>query len=199
VNTGLGAIHKKGIQIVSFGPHFYPLADSDCFGIYRTSNGSREGFKDLTIEREEERCQFKGWSRIISPTPCYVSKQNFSYIHPGEQWLFFDIRAEKESLELDVRLDKCLQEAPLSFAFFISAEKASVKGEGTLMPGSLERYQGKAASLTFEKHGEIFSLHPEFEGEMQLIPLEGKHHFWSADFLIAFPLTEKLKVYSWKL
>ena len=72
-------------------------------------------------------------------------------------------------------------------------------GELSLSPGALERYQGKIARVTFEKDGEILSLHPEFEGEMQLIPLAGKHHFWSADFLIAFPINEKLKHYRWTI
>jgi len=199
VNTGLGAIHKRGVHIVSFGPHYHPLADSDCFGIYRTSNGSREGFKDLTIESEEDGCQFRGWSRLISPQPSRVSKQNFSCSNPGEQWLFYDIRAEKDNLQLDVRLDNDPHDASVSLAFFVSAEKAMMEGEEPLIPGALERYHGKSSIVSFEKDGEILSIHPQFEGEMQLIPLAGKRHFWSADFLLAFPLTEKLKPYSWKL
>ena len=199
VNTGLGAIHKRGIHIVSFGPHYHPLADSDYFGIYRTSNGSREGFKDLTLERDEEGCHFRGWSRLISPQPGDLSKQNFTYSSPGEQWLFCELRAEREDLQLDVRLSKAIQDSSLSFAFYISAERASVEGEVVLTPGALERYQGKSARITFEKDGEVLSLHPEFDGEMQLIPLAGERHFWSADFLLAFPLSEKLKTYSWTL
>lgn len=199
VNTGLGSIHKNRIHIGAFGPHYYPLADSECFGIYRISNGSREGFKDLMIERKEGECQFKGWSRVISPISNHVSKQNFSFAHPGTQWLFFDIRAEKECLQLDVRMDKCIQESPLSFVFFVSAEKAHVKGDHSLIPGALERYQGRSGEIIFERGDKQLVIKPQFEGEMQVIPLAGKSHFWSADFLLAFSLTEKLKLYSWKV
>lgn len=199
VSTGLGAIHKNGMHIVSFGPHFYPLADSESFGIYRTSNGSREGFKDLTMERSEDSCQFRGWSRLIMPGSPHVSKQNFSFAHPGDQWLFFDIKAEKENLEVGIRLDKCIDETPLTFTFFISADEACIEGQNKLLPGSLERFQGENAPINLIKDGKITTIQPSFEGEMQVIPLAGKKHFWSADFLLAFPLTEKLKLYSWHI
>ena len=189
VNTGLGAIHKKGVRIVSFGPHYYPLADSDCFGIYRPSNGSTEGFKDLIMESEENRCRFKGWSRIMSRK----SEE------PGNQWIFFDIHAQEEFLDIDVRLSQCLDTTPLAFAFFISAQKVCIGKEQTLRPGSIERYQGESTTLVFEKDQEFLTLISQYPGDMQVIPLAGKRHFWSADFLIAFPIKEKLKPLSWKV
>jgi len=198
VNTGLGAVHKHAIHIVSFGPHFYPLSDPRYFGIYRTSNGSKEGFKDLAIQHGEERCRFQGWVRLISPLLDDRSKQCFSSVRPGRQWVFFDMRVEGADIQLNVRLNQCLQTFPLAFVFFVSADKVHL-GEGReLLPRSLEKYQGCATTLTLEKEGKSCLLCPQFMGEMEVIPLEGQGHFWSADFLIAFPLTQALTLYSWK-
>lgn len=199
VNTGLGAIHKKGVRVVAFGPHYYPLADSDCFGIYRPSNGSTDGFKDLIMESEESQCRFKGWSRLVSPQSEEPLKQTIPDKEPGNQWIFFDIQAQKESLDIDVCLSQCLETTPLAFAFFVSAQKVCIGKEKTLRPGSIERYQGKSNTLVFEKDQEFLTLIAQYPGDMQVIPLAGKQHFWSADFLIAFPITEKLKLLSWKV
>lgn len=172
-NTGLGSLHKKGIHIVSFGPHDAPLADSDHYGIFRPSNGSAEGFKDLTLESSK----LKGWTQTLS-----------------RQWLFFEMKGEEENFELTIRHS---HEKRIYFAFFISADGAHVGEECHLAPKALERYRGKNGTVLFTREGEEVTLVPHFEGEMEVIPLAGKAHFWSAEFLIAFPLGEKMKPYAW--
>ena len=61
------------------------------------------------------------------------------------------------------------------------------------------RYQGESKSLVFEKNQESLTLNPQYEGEMQVIPLSGTRHFWSADFLLAFSLNKKLYPYRWTI
>ncbi|QVL57209.1 MAG: hypothetical protein KFB93_07455 [Simkaniaceae bacterium] len=187
VNTGLGSIHKKGIHIVSMGPHYAPLADSDYYGIFRLSNGSQEGFKDLKIESGEEIGKFQGWTRMASPDEG----------EPSEEWLYFNLEAEREKIDLTVRKSHHNELNPLFYVFFISADKGTIGEEKVLYPGILERYQGKTHQVVFEKGEEKVEITPHFDGEMKLIPLAGKDHFWSADFLLAFSLKKKLYPYHW--
>ena len=197
VNTGLGVFHKKGVDIVTFGPHFYPLFDSNYFGIYRTSNGSEGGFQDIMMQREGKGCRLRGCSPLVSPLLSDLSEQNFSRMRLGMQWMFFDICVKQESIDIEIKLNKCMHEYPLAFVFFVAADRVVMKEEKVLLPRSLKRYQGKTTMLTFEKGEEKNIFFPNFEGNMEVIPLEGKHHFWSASFLIAFPLTKALEAYSW--
>lgn len=189
INTGMGSIHKKGIHIVSMGPHYTPLADSDYYGISRFSNGSQEGFKDLKIESGEEKGEIEGWTRVIIREKTDLN----------EQWLFFNLKAEKEKIDLSVRQSHHNESNPLYFVFFVSADKGIIKEDEELHPGTLERYVGKSHQIVFEKLGENIEITPHFNGEMELIPLAGKDHFWSADFLLAFSLNKKLYSYSWTI
>ncbi|MCB1106645.1 MAG: hypothetical protein KDK76_00945 [Chlamydiia bacterium] len=188
VNTGLGTLHKGGIHITSFGPHYPPLADSNYYGIFRPSNGSREGFKDITIESEEERVRFKGWTRVIEN----------SSTSPGAEWLFFDIEGEGEKIHLKTRRSQCEEISPLYFVFFVTAEKVQV-GEREFFPKALDRFRGKCHKILFERGEEKMIIDPHFNGEMEVIPLAGREHFWSADFLLAFPMREKMCPYSWNV
>ncbi|MDJ0651775.1 MAG: hypothetical protein QNJ27_02025 [Simkaniaceae bacterium] len=187
INTGLSSIHKKGIHIVSMGPHYAPLADSDYYGIFRLSNGSQEGFKDLTIESDDERGKFQGWTRVVSPQEEDQSKD----------WLFFNLESEKEKIDLTIRKSHHNALAPLFYVFFVSADKACVGDEVELFPGMLDRYQGSVDKVFFKKGKETLEIISHFESEMQVIPLAGKDHFWSADFLLVFSLKKKLYPYRW--
>ncbi len=200
VNTGLGALHKKKVKVASFGPHFYPLADSDRYGLFRTSNGSQDGFKDLKLEVKEEGSLFSGWSRLISPLPAMVANQNFTLAIPGDHWIFFDIKASANQTELDIAMSKCDPAHPLAFTFFVHANEARIEGEAPFMPRSLRQYQGESCSISFRTDDETLMIEPEFQDkEMLIIPLAGKNHFWGADFLIAFPIQEKLLHHRWSL
>ncbi len=187
MNTGLSCIHKKGIHIVSMGPHYAPLADSDYYGIFRLSNGSQEGFKDLKIESDDEKGKFQGWTRVVSPQG---EDQN-------KDWLFFNLEAEKEKIDLTIRKSHHNPSTPLFYVFFVSADKACVGEELELFPGMLDRYQGNVDKVLFEKGRETLEIISHFESEMKVIPLAGKDHFWSADFLLAFSLKKKLYPYQW--
>ena len=199
VNTGLGVIHKKGIHITSFGPHYAPLADSNCYGIFRPSNGSRDGFKDLTIESGDEKARFKGWTRVVTPVASHVSKQPYSFAERGQQWLFFDVLGEKDRVNLTIRQSQFDETAPLHFVFFVSADKGMIEGKGEILPKALERFQGRSNKIIFSRGTEVVTITPNFEGEMEVIPLAGGDHFWSADFLLAFPLMEKMSAYRWNI
>jgi hypothetical protein len=199
VNTGLGAIHKKGVHITSFGPHYPPLADSNCYGIFRPSNGSQEGFKDLSLEPGADKARIKGWTRVIAPVSTQISKQSYSSAERGQQWLFFDLVGEGETVNLTIRQSSFDETTPLHFVFFVSADKGLVGGETEMLPKALERFQGRTKKILLSRGEETVTIAPDFEGEMEVIPLAGGDHFWSADFLIAFPLMEKMSPYRWHI
>lgn len=198
-NTGLGVIHKKGVHITSFGPHYAPLADSNCYGVFRPSNGSRDGFKDLTIEPGDERARFKGWTRVVTPVASHISKQPYSFAERGQQWLFFDVVGEKDTVNLTIRQSQFDETAPLHFVFFVSADEGMIEGGGEILPKALERFQGRSNKVIFSRGGVMVTITPNFESEMEVIPLAGGGHFWSADFLLAFPLMEKMSAYRWSI
>ena len=199
VNTGLGVMHKKGIHITSFGPHYAPLADSNCYGLFRPSNGSREGFRDLTYESKEDKVGIKGWTRVVAPVNDHVSKQSYSLAQGGPEWLYFEVVGEEEEMKVTVRQTRYQPETPLYFVFFVSAEKGIIEGKAELFPRGLERFQGPIDQIFFEKEGKRIKVKAHFEGEMEVIPLAGDDHFWSADFLLAFPLQRKMTAYRWSI
>ncbi len=191
VNTGLGALHKDQVQIVSFGPHFTPLADSDRYGIYRTSLGSPSPFHDLKLERRRRKSFVEGWARLISPLTSKIHRQNMTMIQPGKQWLFFSAIGEGNRATLETKLLKYNEADPIYFAFFVSAEKAIVEGTPPFLPATLHRYFGNSLPVIFEKKGERLKVCPKAVANMHIIPLAGKHYFWGANFLLAFSFEEK--------
>ena len=199
VNTGLGALHKTHVRIVSFGPHFTPLADSDRYGLHRTSSGITDPFRDLEFDKKTDTFEVKGWTRIISPYASHVCHQNMTMTQPGGQWLYFSASGNGEKIFFESRLSEHDEKYPLYFAYFITADQAHIEGRQSLTPATLNRYQGPSKSTTFEKGEEKLTLHPQMEAEMHVIPLAGSHHFWAADFLVAFPFEDHHKAYSWEI
>ncbi|CCB88676.1 hypothetical protein [Simkania negevensis] len=199
VNTGLGALHKTHVRIVSFGPHFTPLADSDRYGVYRTSSGVSDPFRDLEYDKKGGSFQVKGWARLISPYVSHVYHHNLTLTQPGKQWLYFSAAGDGDKIFFESRLSEFDEKHPLFFAYFITADKAHVEGKETLTPATLHRYQGQSRAVSFEKGEERLFLDPKMDTEMHVIPLAGSHHFWGADFLVAFPLEETHRLYRWEI
>ncbi|MCP5506277.1 MAG: hypothetical protein H7A38_05280 [Chlamydiales bacterium] len=184
--TGIASLQKNEVAIVSMGPHFAPLADSEYYGIFRPSNGSQEGFKDLSIELAEGHGKIEGWTRMVSPDEGALS----------QSWLHFQLHAEEE--EVGITLRKSHEtEQELYFVFFVHADHACVEEGETFFPKALQRFEGTSQKVFFEKGESLLEIIPESDGEMKLIPLAGGTHFWSANFLVAFSIPKKLASYSW--
>lgn len=199
VNTGLGALHKTHVRIVSFGPHFSPLSDSDRYGLHRISSGIAKPFRDIEFEKEERGFELKGWSRLISPFVSDLFHHNMTLMQPGNQWVFFSVFSDGELLKFESRLSKHDETHPLFFAFFLIADQVVVEGGHSLVPATLDRYQGLSTPLTFKKEGEELRLYPQTQTKMDVIPLAGSPHFYSANFLIAFAFEKDQKNLVWTL
>lgn len=176
LHGGFGSLSKGDVAIQTMGPHFFPLGVSDLFGIYRT----RDSFEDVEITQEP--FSFKGWARAAN-----VNK-------PTDLWVDVQAQELENKLSLSVKFFNFTDFTPLAMTFFVRANKVVVNPFFEVYPQSLERYQGRSEKVTLG--GGALTLVPQFEGEMQVIPLAGGPYFWGSDFLIAFAITEEMHTYN---
>lgn len=179
MSSGFGGIYKENGKILQFGPCFFPLGMGDHFGIFR----GEDECQDVRIEADPFR--FSGWARAS-----YHEK-------PTNLWTFIDFVLKEGTGTLKVKFNPCSDFTPSAFVFFIEGESATVSGKKTLRPGTLDRYQEGAMPVIFgDNH---LSIKPLFQSEMQLIPLSGGTHYWGANFLLAFAITDEMKTYSFEI
>lgn len=187
VNTGLGTLHKREVNIISLGPHFYPLADAERYGLYRLGNRDQRGFKDIKVNEAEGRQEIAGWSRLVEAHGVLESKSSFSALSPSNQWMWFRLQAEENGVNLTTYFPHVEEENPLAFVFFIEGDQVVIEGEPPLLPGVIERFSGKSCALrVFKGNDELQIVPQEGSAKMDVIPLAGKDHFWGANFLLAF-------------
>lgn len=198
VNTGLGSLHKTNVQIVSFGPHYSPLSDSGRYGLHRVVSGLSDSFRDVRFEKKADAFIAEGWARMISPCSLSNCDQNITLAQPGNQWVYFSASGNGEKIFFKSRLSKHDARYSLYFAYFIVADCAYI-GSEKFLPATLRRYQGASQPVTFKKYEEVLTLSPHMQGEMQVIPLAGGHHFWAANFLLAFLFEENQNFYFWEI
>ena len=89
VNTGLGAIHKKDVHVICFGPHYTPLADTERFGLFRVADPSCEAFRDVHLNTKEDCLEMRGWAKLIAPFNASKGHERFSDAHMSQDWIFF--------------------------------------------------------------------------------------------------------------
>ncbi len=200
VNTGLGALHKEEVNIISLGPHFYPLADAERYGLYRLGHMGQGGFKDIKMKEGESQQEIKGWSRLVETHSSLESRSSFSALCPGNQWMWFRLQARENGVHLTTYFPYFEEENPLAFVFFIEGDRVVIEGEPPLFPGIIERFSGKSRSLQVVKGKDKLQIVPK-EGteKMDVIPLAGQDHFWGADFLVAFAVTGENQRLAWEL
>jgi len=197
VNTGLGALHKTDVRIVSFGPHRTPLGDPDCYGIYRTCS-FHQPFRDIELVKTSDNFALKGWTRILSSDMARGGMPGLTINLPSRHWLYFCAEGGENGVLLTSRLLKQGDESPLFFTYFIKADQVRI-GSALFSPGTLHQYRGENREMLFEKRGETLFLKPHMKGEMCVIPLAGGNHFWGADFLVAFTFDPFGNTCSWEI
>ena len=197
--TGLGVIHKERVEIPCFGPHFAPLGDEKGFGIFRPSTGSYEGFRDLTYFRIGESRGLKGWTKMMSPDVKLEGSLRPEDQPSRSEWFYFEVSGNQEKMEISVLQTVDRPKDQLYFAFFILADQATVDGKKRVIPGGLQRYRGEASEVQFEKGESSLKLLFKERDEIEIIPLAGGDHFWSADFLLAIPFDKRMHTYRWTL
>lgn len=188
-HTGLGHLRQGTLEVVNFGPHYFPLAECDGYGIQGNAL-SDVGLRRSQIESSAQSFVLKGCTRLVDK--------------PGEgfQGVWMDVVQEfkRPHFFLKTSFLGLDEQNELAFSFFIKADSCDVQGSKVLLPQTLDCYDGEANSLVF-KGGkvelEFRSLH--LGGKMQVIPLGGGNSFWGADFLVAYHITSPQTDYQWHL
>ncbi|GAB5410965.1 MAG: hypothetical protein ChlgKO_00790 [Chlamydiales bacterium] len=176
--NSFGALSKGNIEIVAMGPQQLPLGVMENFGIFReAANGAGE-FADIIHEEK----QLSGWLKLCN--------YGTALPEPGNEWLHVDLKTKTDYLTLTIRPKK--ERADLYFAFFIKAKEAKVEGQQALKPRSLDRIRGEIQEIFFKDADEFLSLRTPDLVQIEVIPLAGGNHFFSANFLVAFPIQKSL-------
>lgn len=176
--NSFGALSKGNVEIVAMAPQQLPLGVMENFGIFRqTANGAGE-FADVVHEEN----QLTGWLKLCQ----YGSTSP----EPGKEWLHVDLKTKADYLTLTFA--PLREKADLYYVFFVKAKEAKVEGRPALKPRSLERIRGEVQEIFFKDADEFLSLRTPDPVNIEVIPLAGGNHFFSANFLVAFPIQKNL-------
>ncbi len=181
--SGIGSLSKGDVKIVSMGPHLHPLGDSKSFGIHRLPLLKERSFKDIQCSDKENEGLFSGWTRIVSSDNAL-----------SDSWLYIQSKLDAKKCFLNFEIKHQQQKKDVYIAFFVRAEKATISTNFHLLPGSLDRYLGKAEKITLDCGRSSLKLSTDSKTEMQVIPLAGHNYFWDADFLVAYYLEDEKKL-----
>ena len=180
IQSGIGTLSKKDIKIVSMGPHLLPLGESSSFGIHRVPSLKERAFKDIESSIKEDKFSFSGWTRVVS------QNKNLS-----DSWLYINAELDDVNCLMNFEIKHQKEKKDVYIAFFVKASKATISTNFHLLPGSLDRYLGKAEKVTFGSISTTLKINTNAKTEMQVIPLAGQGHFWDADFLLAYLLEDE--------
>ncbi|MBA2368980.1 MAG: hypothetical protein H0V82_08165 [Candidatus Protochlamydia sp.] len=194
-NTGLGSFRWEDIEIFNYGPQYLPLENCQGFGI-EGNYLSDHGLRKPAIELKRNGFILRGCARLVdepSLSPFQIGKFRGIWLEVVQEFKQPCLNLSASFLGLDGWEDT-------AFSFFVKAEKCHVGSVITLLPGTLERFEGHAFSLRLA--GEKSSVHlniSNFNGTLQIIPLEGKQNFWGANFLISYIMNPDQRHYQWEI
>ncbi|MFT4552118.1 MAG: hypothetical protein ACI9S8_000740 [Chlamydiales bacterium] len=197
-NTGLGTFCKDELSVINYGPQLLPLGDCKNFGIERTFRPENESNPEAFFEAREDGFILKGSCKVAMQTG------NTSTAHlavPGHSGIWMDVSQVYSSGELTLEVSPYGLEVNenLAFAFYVKGKSCDINGL-KVSPRSLDRYEGTVETIHIRgEHSSIKIEAPSPAHSLQVIPLAGDNHFWSADFLLAYSIPVEPKVYSWKL
>lgn len=197
-NTGLGTFCKDDISVINYGPQLFPLGDCKNFGIERTFRPESESNPEAFFEAREEGFVLKGTCKVATQSDAASTKP---LVAPGHSGIWMDVSQVYSPGELNLEVSSYGLEAneSLAFAFYVNGLSCDIKGM-KVSPRSLDRYEGKVETIHIRgEHSSIKIEAPSPAQSLQVIPLAGDDHFWSADFLLAYSIPVEPKVYSWKL
>jgi hypothetical protein len=170
--SSMGFFAKNGIEIRAFGPQSV-LGDMDTFGCFRI-DGDPTLVIDQELSQTDQETTLKGWTRLG---------------HASSDFMHVDLSKGKETA-FKIRL-VTLEGSKYFFTFFIKADCLKTASGTTLFKKSLNSYRGPSETVS------VFSEEKELQivtdkTSMVLVPLEGKSHFWGADYLVAFEIVDSM-------
>ena len=195
--TGLGTLRFQDIEIVSYGPQYFPLADCEGFGIEGNAL-SDQGLRRSIIEWKRNAFSLKGCTRMIDQP-----SSKSSYFEFGQYrgiWLEVVQEFKRPQFLIETNFLGLDGWDSVAFSFFIKAQSCVLSDNKTIYPRTLDCYEGDVCPLIMSgEMGEVRLDHQGFNGQMQVIPLSGEKSFWGADFLVSYHLTSDQSRYSWNI
>jgi len=185
--TGFAGFSKGLVRITSVGPHTAPLGEMRRYGIYRTPLMQQTPFKEVVIDKQENKLFFSGWTGVVAGESTLPK--------PGPSWLYIQLNVQDNKALLTTKWLTLHQDSrDVLMTFFVKGKKAIVDKNYHLYPDTLDRYHGKAAEIVFQDSTSSLKIKTQSPYSMQVIPLAGESYFWGAQFLVAysFPQEESL-------
>jgi len=176
INTAIGSLKYKQIQISAFGPQFFPLSNASGFGIYHTGAYP----KDFVQQQGNGESIITLWSRL------------FDDGKPSSTWMGVQGNLSKVGLDLTLLL-RGVQTKKIAFSFFVKAHSCRAADQKEIRPQSLDRFIGETNKIIFSSTDSSLSFETPEKSPVHIIPLAGKGFFWDADFLIAFELNSPMR------
>jgi hypothetical protein len=193
--TGLGSLRQHDVEIVSYGPQYLPLSDCRGFGIEGNAL-SDQGIRRSTIDSRRQAFTLKGCTRLVDQPANQATGMMGQF-----QGIWLEVTQEFKRPHFYLQANYLGLDGwkDVAFSFFVKAKACHIQSQQSLLPGTLERYEGSAHALTFDgQHQSAFDLRLlAFEGTMQVIPLGGGSNFWGANFLVAYLMTPEQRHYQW--
>jgi hypothetical protein len=189
-HTGLGYFRDHDVEIVNYGPQYYPFDDCNGFGI-EGNHLSDHGIRQSIMEWNRYGFSQKGCVRMVDQHASSTQMGLFRGI-----WL--EVVQEYKHSQLQVKTNFLGLDGweSVAFCFFVKAKQSCIN-QYSLLPGKLERYEGNSFPVTFEGEKSTLELTAQTPGSMQVIPLCGGINFWGADFLVAYLLNTQQRNYGW--
>ena len=194
-HTGVGCLNHFDVEIVNYGPQYLPLHDCKGFGI-EGNHLSDQGIRQPFLQTHSSGFSIKGCVRMVDQP---AQKSNEPELFRGI-WIELSQRYELGKMEIDATFLSLDSRDNVAFCFFVKAQSCLINGEITLLPNQLNHYRGSVAQT--EVKGEEGSLKIDLDtsqGSLHLLPLEGKHRYWGASFLIAYLLKPETKQCRWQI
>jgi len=196
--TGLGCMGNHDVELINYGPQYFPLDDCKGFGIEGNYLADHDLRKTI-IETSKEGFTIKGCARLVDQP---VSSSPFFPIHHlgSFKGIWLELAQEFKAPQLKISLSLLGLDSweNIAFSFFVKANSCLIDGQKRINKSSFEKYNGPVSNLKLlgEKSRLEFTAKDAFH-HLEVIPLEGRNSFWGANFLIAYVLDPQNKHYSW--
>jgi hypothetical protein len=195
-HTGLGCFRFKDVEVLNYGPQYFPLEECAGFGI-EGNHLSEHGLRKSQIHMQPHGFSLKGCVRVVDQP----SASNGLFSMGKLRGIWLELEQEFKATQLDIRTQFLGIQGweSVAFSFFVKAKKCQVSATNSLLPATLKRYEGPCQPLILEGERGVIELASTYEGSMQIIPLGSTEDFWGADFLIAYLLDSKQAKYQWRI
>lgn len=192
-HTGLGYMRDEDIEILNYGPQYFPLDNCKGFGI-EGNHLSDHGIRQSFMESSQSEFRIKGCVRLVDqPLGENAEKELFRGI-----WLEIAQEYKNHHLKIHTTLLGLDGWESVAFCFFVRVQKCVINSTRVFLPGKLDRYEGEIVPICLNgSHKELELSASSLEGTMQIIPLGGGNNFWGANFLIAYTLVSDQRSYDW--